>query len=155
MQLFSLEQLFDADHPVKIVWQFLQSLDLTQLHEPIKAKVGNVGLDCIDPQSLFARWLFATIEGSIGARKITELTTRDLPFLWICGGVSINRHRVSDFRIEHADLLDLFLTDSSQSNNHSKTCKRSIRNSVARIATTDVVDRERQRQPETPPSADG
>ena len=112
MQLLSLDQLVDADHRVRVVWQYVESLDLTELYEPIKATVDHVGRDPIDPQILFALWLFATLEGITSARKITELTTRDIPYMWICGGVSVNHHRVSDFRTQHGELLERVLTDS-------------------------------------------
>jgi len=112
MQLFALDQLVQADHRVRVVWQFVESLDLTELYQPIKATVDNVGRDPIDPQILFALWLFGTLEGVTSARKISELTTRDIPYMWICGGVSVNYHRVSDFRTQHAELLERVLTDS-------------------------------------------
>lgn len=112
MQLLSLDQLIDSEHRVRVIWQYVESLDLSELYEPIKATLSNVGRDPIDPQILFALWLFATIEGLSSARKISELATRDLPYMWICGGVSVNHHRLSDFRTDHGDLLERVLTDS-------------------------------------------
>jgi len=112
MQLLSLDQWLDADHRVRMVWKYVESLDLSELYESIKATVDNVGRDPIDPQILFALWLFATLEGTTSARKIAELTARDIPYMWICGGVSVNHHRISDFRTDHGDLLDRVLTDS-------------------------------------------
>jgi transposase len=82
------------------------------LYEPIQATIGNVGRDAIDPRILFALWLFATLEGTTSARKIADLTTRDIPYIWICGGVSVNYHRISDFRSDHGELLERVLTDS-------------------------------------------
>ena len=70
MQLLSL----DAEHRVRIVWQYVDSLDLSELYEPIQATEGNVGRDAIDPRILFALWLFATLEGVTSARRIAELT---------------------------------------------------------------------------------
>ncbi|MEO1619343.1 MAG: transposase [Planctomycetota bacterium] len=52
------------------------------------------------------------MEGLSSARKLHELTTRDLPYMWICGGVSVNHHLLSDFRSSHCELLDRILTDS-------------------------------------------
>jgi transposase len=112
MQFLSLDQWLDADHRARVVWQYVESLDLSELYTPIKATVGNVGRDPIDPQILFALWLFATLEGTTSARKIAELSTRDIPYMWICGGVSVNYHRISDFRTDHGDLLERILTDS-------------------------------------------
>lgn len=112
MQFLSLDQWLDKDHRVRNVWAYVESLDLSELYEPIKATRDNVGRDPIDPRILFALWLFATIEGTTSARRIAELTGRDIPYLWICGGVSVNYHRLSDFRTEHSDLLERIMTDS-------------------------------------------
>jgi transposase len=112
MQLLSLDQWLDGEHRVRIVWQYVDSLDLSELYEPIQATEGNVGRDAIDPRILFALWLFATLEGITSARRIAELTQRDIPFLWICGGVSVNHHRLSDFRVDHGALLERILIDS-------------------------------------------
>ena len=112
MQFLSLDQWLDKDHRVRIVWDYVESLDLSELYEPIKATRDNVGRDPIDPRILFALWLFATIEGTTSARRIAALTVRDIPYLWICGGVSVNYHRLSDFRTQHSDLLERIMTDS-------------------------------------------
>jgi transposase len=112
MQFLSLDQWLDPVHRVRIVWQYVESLDLTELYQSIKATRGNVGRDAIDPRILFALLLFATIEGTTSARRIAELTCRDIAYMWICGGVSVNYHRLSDFRTEHGELLERILTAS-------------------------------------------
>lgn len=112
MQFLSLDQWLDQDHRVRFVWQYVESLDLTELYQSIKATRDNVGRDAIDPRILFALLLFATIEGLDSARRIDELTRRDIPYMWICGGVSVNYHRLSDFRTEHGELLERIVTGS-------------------------------------------
>lgn len=112
MQLLSLDQWLDAEHRVRTVWQYVESLDLSELYASIKAVEGRVGRDAIDPRILFALWLFGTLEGVSSARRLAELTTRDIPYLWICGGVTVNYHRLSDFRAAHSELLERILTDS-------------------------------------------
>ncbi len=112
MQFLSLDQWLDKDHRVRSVWAYAESLDLSELYESIKATRDNVGRDPIDPRILFALWLFAMIEGTTSARRIAVLTGRDIPYMWICGGVSVNYHRLSDFRTEHSDLLKRIMTDS-------------------------------------------
>ena len=37
---------------------------------------------------------------------------RDLAYLWICGGVGVNHHLLSDFRTAHGEFLDQLLTDT-------------------------------------------
>jgi transposase len=112
MQLLSLDQWLDAEHRVRTVWQYVESLDLSELYASIKAVEGHVGRDAIDPRILFALWLFGTLEGESSARRLAELTTRDIAYLWICGGVSVNHHGLSDFRAAHGELLERILTDS-------------------------------------------
>jgi transposase len=112
MRLLSLDEWLDADHRVRTVWRYVESLDLSELYASIQAVEGGVGRDAIDPRILFALWLFGTLEGESSARRLAELTTRDIPYLWICGGVSVNYHRLSDFRADHGELLERILTDS-------------------------------------------
>jgi transposase len=112
MQLLSLDQWLDKSHRARIVWQYAESIDLTELYEQIKATQFNVGRDAIDPRILFALWLLATIEGFTSARRLAELTNRDIPYMWICGGVSVNYHTLSDFRVDHGDLLERIMVDS-------------------------------------------
>lgn len=112
MQFLSLDQLLDPNHRARVVWQYAESLDLSELYGQIKATSGQVGRNAIDPRILFALWLLATIEGFTSARRLADLTTRDIPYQWICGGVSVNYHRLSDFRTQHGALLERILTDS-------------------------------------------
>ena len=65
--------------------------------------VGNVGRDAIDPRILFALWLLATLEGFTSARRLADLTTRDIPYMWLGAGVSVNYHRLSDLLCTHTD----------------------------------------------------
>lgn len=112
MQFLSLDQWLDDEHRVRIVWQYVESLDLSELYQQIWAVEGHVGRNPVDPQILFALWLFATLEGISSARRLEELTTRDIAYMWICGGVSVNYHLLSDFRVNHGDLLERLMIDS-------------------------------------------
>ena len=108
----SLDQMIASDHRVRSVWAYVQGLDLSALYREIKAVEGHVGRDAVDPQILMALWLFATIEGIGSARQLARLCERDLAYLWICGGVGVNHHLLSDFRTAHGEFLDQLLTDT-------------------------------------------
>lgn len=112
MRFLALDQLLPEDHRARAVWQFVASLDLSPLYGKIKAVEGGVGRHAVDPRILMAIWMLATLEGISSARKLAELSTRDLAYLWICGGVGVNHHLLSDFRTGHVEFLDQLLTDS-------------------------------------------
>jgi transposase len=109
---FSLEQFVPADDPVRAVWAYVESLDLSEFYAGIRAVEGVAGRDPIDPKILLALWLYATVEGIGSAREVARLCERHLNFMWLCGGVSVNHHTLSDFRTQSAALLDDLLTQS-------------------------------------------
>ena len=107
-----VDDLVPSDHPVRAVWTFVMAQDLSSLYDKIAAVEGEVGRDAIDPRILMALWLFATVEGIGSAREIERRSTRDDPFRWICGGVSVNHDGLSKFRTGTTELLDDVLTNS-------------------------------------------
>lgn len=111
-QAMSLDQLIPSDHTARLVWGYVESLDLRELYDRIQAVEGGPGRDPIDPQILLALWLFATIDGVGSARRLERLCKEHFAYLWICGGVSVNHHTLSDFRVDHVEFLDQLLTQS-------------------------------------------
>lgn len=109
---FALDQLLPSDHKARIVWAYVQSLDLSPLYESIESVEGEAGRDTVDPQILFALWMFATLESVSSARQLERLCERDLAYMWICGEVGVNHHMLSDFRSQHGELLEQLLTDT-------------------------------------------
>ena len=107
-----LEALLPSDHRVRIVMSFVESLDLSGLYGAIKSREGEPGRPPPDPAVLLALWLYATIEGVGSARQLDRLAQSDLAYRWIAGGVPLNYHGLSDFRVEHVQILDRLLTES-------------------------------------------
>lgn len=112
MHTASLDSLLPEDHRARVVWEYVQGLDLRPLYEPIRAVEGRAGRDAIDPQILLALWLYATLDGVGSARELARLCKEHLAYRWLCGGVSVNHHTLSDFRTGHAAFLDKLLTQS-------------------------------------------
>ena len=106
MQLMSLDEMVESDHRVRLVWQYVELLDLSEFYAGIKSTEDNVGRPPIDPQILLALWLYATIEGIGSARKLAKRTTDTIPFMWICGGVGVNHHTLSDFRSLNGERME-------------------------------------------------
>lgn len=107
-----LEALLASDHRARIVLSFVESLDLSALYDAIKAREGEPGRPPADPVVLFALWLYATIEGVGSARQLARLVHSDVAYRWIAGGVPLNYHGLSDFRVAHVEVLDRLLTES-------------------------------------------
>lgn len=107
-----LEALLPSDHRARIVWSFVESLDLSPLYDAIKSREGGAGRPPPDPAVVLALWLYAAIEGVESARELDRLAERDLAYRWIAGGVPLNHHGLSDFRAEHREVFDRLLTES-------------------------------------------
>jgi len=110
MRLASPDDLLPADHRVRIVWAAVEQFDLSGLYGQIKAVEGEPGHPAIDPAVLVAVWLAATLDGIGSARRLDGLCGEHLAYQWLLGGVSVNYHTLSDFRVEQADELDGLLT---------------------------------------------
>lgn len=111
-QTAALDDLVGADHRVRLVWAYVDSLNVLPWYEKIRAVEGQVGRDAVDPKILMALWMFATLEGVSSARHLGRLCERDLAYRWLCGGVGVNYHLLSDFRTGHGEFLDQLLTDT-------------------------------------------
>jgi transposase len=107
-----LEGLLPTDHRARLVWGFVEGLDLGPLYARIRAIEGEPGRPPIDPAILTALWLYATLEGVGSARALDRLCDEHDAYRWLCGGVGVNYHTLAAFRVEHADVLDALLTES-------------------------------------------
>lgn len=107
-----LEATVGPEHAVRNVWAFVERLDLSALYAEIGSVEGQAGRAAIDPKILMALWLYATLDGVGSAREIERLIETHDAYRWICGGVNVNHHTISDFRCAPVDVLDELLTQS-------------------------------------------
>ena len=108
----SLDDFLPEDHKARSVWAYVEQLDLSIILSKIKSVESHPGASAIDPRILFALWLYAFIEGIISAKMVNRYSKEHIGFKWICGGVSVNEHTISDFRTRHGDGFDDALTQS-------------------------------------------
>ena len=106
-----LDASLPDDHPARAIWAFLERLDLSAFYAAIKSVLGHAGHPTTDPQVLLALWLFATSEGIGSARQLARLCQEHDAYRWLRGGVPINYHTLSDFRVAHQEELDTLLTE--------------------------------------------
>lgn len=112
LQPCDLETLLPPGHAARLVWRFVEGLDLSAFYAAIRAREGRAGRSPIDPKILVALWLYATMDGVGSAREVDRLCYRHDAYRWLRGGVSVNYHTLSDFRVQHHVALDDLLTQS-------------------------------------------
>ena len=110
--MVDLEGLLPADHRARVVWSFVESLDLSELYERVKSHKGEAGRPAADPAVLLSLWLYATIEGVGSARELERLAESHVAYRWLAGGVPLDYHGLADFRVEQVEVLDRLLTQS-------------------------------------------
>jgi transposase len=112
LRAVDLDSLIDADHSARLFWDYVQKLDLSAVEGAIKARVHTPGQAPPSPRLLLALWLYAVSEGVGSARALARLCEHHDAYRWLCGGVSMNYHGLSDFRVAHPELLDQLLIDN-------------------------------------------
>ena len=105
----SLDALLATDHPARLVWEFVEGCDLSSVYAEVRAVEGKVGRPAIDPALLLALWLYGMSDDIRSARELERLCQEHDAYRWLCGGVSVNYHTLSDFRT-HSSLFDNLLT---------------------------------------------
>ncbi len=98
------------EHPARAIWALVERLDLSALYAQIEARDEVAGAPAIDPQILLALWVFATSEGEGSAREIWRLAELHAAYRWLCGGVQIGYHTLSDFRSQQGEVIDELIT---------------------------------------------
>ena len=112
LRAVDLETLLADDHRVRLVWSFVEGLDLAALYSTIKAVEGRPGHPPADPRILLGLWLYATVQGIGSARELARLCEEHIAFQWLCGGVGMNAKTLADFRVAHGAVLEQLLADS-------------------------------------------
>lgn len=107
-----LDSLLPEEHRARLIWQYVEQQNLAGLYDTIKAREGGSGRSAIAPEILFSLWLYATIDHVGSARELERLTQTEDAYRWICGGVQVNYHTLSDFRVNHGAVLDELLSQN-------------------------------------------
>ena len=109
---YCLDETLPDDDIARTVWEYVSSLDLSDFYQCIRVGQDQAGRPAIAPEVLMALWLMATLDGIGSARRLDRMCERDARYRWICGGVSVNYHTLSDFRSLQGEFLEQVLVDS-------------------------------------------
>lgn len=108
----SIDEIIPSNHKARLVWAFVERLDLSKYLINIKSIENHAGRPAIDPKIIVAVWLYGTIEGIASARTLGRYCEEHYGFIWIRGDVKIGRKTLSNFRAEQGELLDDLLAQS-------------------------------------------
>lgn len=122
-QTYDLDGLIGPKHVARTIWRFLDNLKLDRFYADIKAREGIAGRDATDPRILLALWLYALSKGVASAREVARLCLEHDAYKWICGGVSVNHHMLSDFRVEQGGAVDELLSQILAALMHKRLLK--------------------------------
>jgi transposase len=111
-ELVDLESQVPEDHMARVVWAFVEKIDVSSLEAKIKSREGGPGRPTPDRRLYLALWLYATLDGVGSAREVDRLCRAHIAYRWLCGGVPMNYHDLADFRVEAGEFLDDLLSKS-------------------------------------------
>lgn len=112
MQPWSLDQMLPVDHVARIVVAYVETLDTSVLYGDITVSSVQAGRTRTNPDVLLSLWLLATLEKIGSARELARRCERDIAYMWICGGITVNRSTLADFRVQAGDFLDGLLVNT-------------------------------------------
>jgi transposase len=112
LRAVDLDSLIGAEHAARVIWAYVERLDLGALEEAVRAREHTPGQAPASPRLLLALWLYATSQGVGSARALARLCESHDAYRWLCGGVSVNYHGLSDFRSGQGELLDRLLIEN-------------------------------------------
>jgi transposase len=105
-----LDAQLPDDHPARAICAVIERFDLSALYVPIEARDEMAGAPAIDPKILLGLWVYATSEGEGSARELWRLTQLHAAYRWICGGVEVGYHTLSDFRSQRGEVVNELIT---------------------------------------------
>lgn len=101
----SLDDVLPLEHVARIIWDLSGRLDLSSLYAAIQSRGSNPGAPAIDPRISLCLWIYATSCGEGSAREIARLCDSHDAYRWLCGGVPVKAHHLSDFRSQNGPVF--------------------------------------------------
>lgn len=106
----TLDDTIAPDHPVRAVWEIVESLELRGLESEVESNAVTGGRPAISPQVLVALWVYAVSQGEAQASEIARLVVQHDVYKWIVGGIQVRERAVADFRMRNGKTFDELVT---------------------------------------------
>lgn len=109
LRVCDFESLIAEDHPARLIWKAVTHLDLSPFLARVASVEGEPGRPAIDPALVISLLLYGRCVGIVNARELARRCESDDVFRWLCGGVSVNHHLLSDYEAKlHLEVDALF-----------------------------------------------
>lgn len=105
------DDLLPVDHRARLLWQVVETLDLSAFTQDAKAVEGHEGRPLTSVRMLLVLWLYGISVNIGSAREIARKTRSDAGFQWIVGDCSVCHDKLSEFRRANGKALDHLFTD--------------------------------------------
>ncbi len=109
MRPCSLDELLPDDHDARLVWQLVETWDLSKLGRDSGQGRG-AGPSGHRPQAAHRALALCRHPGRRRRAGTGRLCETHDAYRWLCGTVSVNYHMLNDFRVEHEAALNGLLT---------------------------------------------
>jgi len=110
MHYCSVDELVPLDHRVRVIWDAVCQMDLSEFEAPIQSRESSQGRSANDVRVMVGLWLWAAVNNVAGGRELERRCQDDVTFRWMCGGLGMNYHTLNDFRVGHRQALDRLFT---------------------------------------------
>lgn len=90
----SLEELIDDNHPVRVVNQVIDRIDL----EPLLKKFKGGGTSSYHPKMLLKVLVFSYLNNVYSSRRMEALVKESIPFMWLAGMNKPDHNTINRFR---------------------------------------------------------
>jgi transposase len=111
MRCCNLDSIIGEDHKARGIWELAGRLNLSALEAHIRSVEEEKGRPAWSPRLLASVWMYAYSEGITSARQIERLLDYEPGLQWLAGGLVINHHTLSDFRLQDKAALDGLFTE--------------------------------------------
>lgn len=101
IQMLSIESLIPIDHPIRLIDQFVESIDDESLGFVMKGK-GGEGRPAYDIKSLIKLYIYGYINGVRSSRKLAKECNRNIELWWLLGELKPKHVTIANFRKENS-----------------------------------------------------
>ena len=86
LRAVDLDRLIGPEHAARVIWEYVQGLDLGSLEQAVRAREHTPGQAPVSPRLMLALWLYATSEGIGSARALARLCESHDAYRWLAAG---------------------------------------------------------------------